>query len=237
MTQDVVQKTDNQITPGFLPKMLAVLAFAAIPSFVLAQEPYPVSPHDFDCKGFTELHEDLPPPFSGIQDGLPQPPYPGLQGGLPPPPYPGLQACLPPPPYHGQYGNLPPPGNKPDGLPPPLAHLGLTPAQLVKVTELLQAQAPVIQDKEKIAHKSLADIRHLAQADHWDKEKAKTLTEAHGKALSELVYLHAETESRVWAILTKAQRKRLLAQEDLHKFRLKHEILLTQIYLDLHFAP
>lgn len=111
----------------------------------------------------------------------------------------------------------PPAGMMHTGMPPsPLADLNLTELQQEKIFELMHAQAPIIFEKEKIARKTMHDLRQLTQSERFDTAKAKSLAEAHGKAIAELIYLHTETQAKIWSLLTEAQRKQLAAQHDQH---------------------
>lgn len=124
-----------------------------------------------------------------------------------------------------QNGALPPP--PPAGMmhmgmplsPSPLADLDLTELQQEKIFELMHAQAPIIFEKEKIARKTMHDLQQLTQSERFDTAKAKSLAETHGKAIAELIYLHTETQAKIWSLLTDAQYKKLTEQQDMHPRR------------------
>lgn len=116
-------------------------------------------------------------------------------------------------------GAQPPAGMMHMGMPlspSPLADLDLTELQQEKIFELMHAQAPTIFEKEKIARKTMHDLRQLTQSERFDTAKAKSLAEAHGKAIAELIYLQTETQAKIWSLLAEAQRKQLAAQHDQH---------------------
>ena len=90
-----------------------------------------------------------------------------------------------------------------------LQALDLSDVQQKKVFDVIYGQAPAIFENDRIAHRTMNDLHQLAKSDKFDAAKARSLTEEHSKAMSTLIYIHAETEFKVWAILTELQRKRL----------------------------
>lgn len=118
--------------------------------------------------------------------------------------------------HHGAHpSGMPPMGMQ--QLPPSLAALDLNESQQRKVFELMHAQAPAIFEKEQIVRNSMRDLQQLAKTDRFDAGKAKSLAEAHGKAIADMIYLHTETQSKVWALLNEAQRKQLAEQQEPHQ--------------------
>lgn len=111
------------------------------------------------------------------------------------------------------------PGGRPhmamEKLPAPLEELArlneldLSDVQQKKIFDVIYGQAPAIFENDRIAHRTLNDLHQLARSDKFDAAKARSLTNEHSKAMSTLTYMHAETESKVWTILTEPQRKRL----------------------------
>lgn len=98
--------------------------------------------------------------------------------------------------------------------PPPLASLDLSESQQRQIFELRHAQAPAIFETEQIVRNTMRELQQLAKADRFDAGKAKSLAEAHGKTIAELIYLHTETQSKIWTLLTDAQRKQLTEQQE-----------------------
>lgn len=98
----------------------------------------------------------------------------------------------------------------------PLANLDLTELQQEKIFELMHAQAPSIFEKEKIARITMHDLQQITQSERFDTAKAKSLAEVHGKAIAELIYLHTETQAKIWSLLTEVQRKQLATLHDQH---------------------
>lgn len=93
-----------------------------------------------------------------------------------------------------------------------LKELDLSDAQQKKIFDVLHDQAPTIFEHESIAHRTMSDLHQLARSDKFDAAKARALTDEHSKAMSVLIYMHAEAESKVWTILTEPQRKRLMGR-------------------------
>lgn len=95
-------------------------------------------------------------------------------------------------------------------VPPPMfAQLNLTEEQQDKVFELMHDKAPAIFENEKIARKTLLELQQLSKSERFDTARAKSLAEAHGKALAELAYLHTVMQAQLWAELSADQRKRV----------------------------
>ena len=102
------------------------------------------------------------------------------------------------------------------GMPhPPLPwYVDLTEEQQEMAFKLMQHQAVAIFDNEKIVRKSMRELHNLSMLEHFDADKARSLTEAHAKALAELAYLQTEFQAQVWAMLSKEQRKRATEQAE-----------------------
>ncbi|MFZ2160896.1 MAG: Spy/CpxP family protein refolding chaperone [Sideroxyarcus sp.] len=98
------------------------------------------------------------------------------------------------------------------GMPLPFAKLDLSDEQQDKVFKLMHDKAPALFENEKIARKTMQELQQLTRLDRFDVAKAKTLAEAHGKALTELAYLHTVVQAQVWAVLTADQRKSVSGQ-------------------------
>lgn len=104
----------------------------------------------------------------------------------------------------------------PMGLPLFPPHIALTDEQQKKIFDLQHAQELVIFDQERIARKTMQELRALTSSDHFDSTKAKSLADANGKALAELIYLRTEIQAKIWAMLSDAQRKSLACQPLFH---------------------
>jgi Spy/CpxP family protein refolding chaperone len=103
-----------------------------------------------------------------------------------------------------------------ENLPPQLEELArlrgldLSDVQQKQIFDVIYGQAPVIFENDRIAHRTMNDLHLLAKSGKFDASKAKSLSEEHSKAISTLIYMHAETESKIWAILSETQRKQLV---------------------------
>jgi Spy/CpxP family protein refolding chaperone len=93
-----------------------------------------------------------------------------------------------------------------------LRELDLSDVQQKQIFDVIYGQAPAIFENDRIAHRTMKDLHLLAKSDKFDAVKAKSLIDEHSKAMSTLIYMHAETESKVWAILSETQRKQLVVR-------------------------
>jgi Spy/CpxP family protein refolding chaperone len=125
------------------------------------------------------------------------------------------------------HGGMPPPGGMMGrGKPPmnmqrpagPFAELGLSEVQQKKVDELMRAQSSKLCEAERAAHLSMQELEQLSRSGKFDEKKAGAVAEAHGKAVADIAYLHAETQARIWGLLSDSQRKRLAEQMEQRKW-------------------
>lgn len=93
-----------------------------------------------------------------------------------------------------------------------LRELDLSDVQQKQIFDVIYGQALAIFENDRIAHRTMKDLHLLAKSDKFDTAKAKSLIDEHSKAMSTLIYMHAETESKVWAILSETQRKQLVVR-------------------------
>lgn len=115
---------------------------------------------------------------------------------------------LPPPPlFEGPSHDAPPLGMEPHL--PFLRGIELNEAQQDKIFELMHRQAPLLRDQAKAARRAEEELHRLASAEPFSAEKSRTLAQAYGKAQAEMALLRAETEAKVRAILSPAQRQQL----------------------------
>jgi hypothetical protein len=54
----------------------------------------------------------------------------------------------------------------------------------------------------------MKELQLLARTELFGLTKAKSLAEAHGKALAELAYLHTAFQAQIWTAFSDKQRKR-----------------------------
>lgn len=102
------------------------------------------------------------------------------------------------------------PGPGPEKMPPHLRDLSLTEAQRDKVFEIMHGQAPAMRDKAKALHQAEGELRALAAGPDYNEGKARVLTEAVAKAMSEMTLARLKAERQVYEILTPEQRKQML---------------------------
>lgn len=97
---------------------------------------------------------------------------------------------------------------------PPFDELNLDESQQRKIFELTHAQAPAIFENEQIVRNTIRELQQVAKTDRFNASTVKALAETHGKAIAELIRLHSETHSKIWALLNEAQRKQLAEQQE-----------------------
>lgn len=128
----------------------------------------------------------------------------------------GLRGCQAGPPH--EKGAIPPqphwmaPGfaaGGPMNAPLFLHGVDLTEAQRDKLFELKHAQEPILRVKAKAAAKAQLELRYLAHTDSLDGAKARSLADAHGRAMADIAMMHAQFVSQAMAMLTPEQRKQL----------------------------
>lgn len=104
------------------------------------------------------------------------------------------------------------PGPVPGGqlsLPPHLHGLNLNEAQQDGLFALMHEQAPRLRELAKSAFKAMDELRKLSASDRYDATQARSLADAHARALSDMVLMHAEQDAKLRALLAPEQRKRL----------------------------
>ena len=94
-------------------------------------------------------------------------------------------------------------------MPHMLRHLQLSEAQQDKIFTIMHAQAPQARELRKAVDKAHRALHELVTTGPFDDAKAKALSEALGKALSESMLLHARTHHQVLEVLTPDQRQEL----------------------------
>ena len=94
-------------------------------------------------------------------------------------------------------------------LPPHLRALQLSEAQQDRIFAIMHAAAPQAREQAKALHKAHRGLHELATAAKYDDAKAKALSDALAKAVSETALLHARTHHQVYEVLTPEQRELL----------------------------
>ena len=123
---------------------------------------------------------------------------------------------------HGMPGCDMPPGMPHDGMfgghegfgghgafPAGLHRLHLTEAQEDKIFTILHAQAPQARELHKAIGKAHRGLHELNMAASYDDAKAKSLSDALGKATAESALLHERTHHQILEVLTPEQRQAL----------------------------
>jgi len=103
-----------------------------------------------------------------------------------------------------------PPGEMMAELPPfPMEALDLSETQRDKVFQIVHSAEPSLHEKQKVIRKTQELLHQLTTADQFDATKARLIADEHAKALADLLYIHTETQAKVWGILTDMQRNLL----------------------------
>lgn len=90
-----------------------------------------------------------------------------------------------------------------------LRSLNLSEAQRDKVFEIMHAQAPAMRERAKAEQKANEELRKLAAAPDYSEAKARTLSEAIGKAAAESALARVKVDRQIADVLTPEQRKQL----------------------------
>jgi Spy/CpxP family protein refolding chaperone len=126
----------------------------------------------------------------------------GAPDNCPPIPHAGNPMALPP---FAMFPEAPPLGM----MPPFLRDLKLTEAQQDKLFALMHEHIPKVREQMKAASKAVEELRRQASMGQFDADKARTLADAHGRAVAQMTLIHAELDAKVHALLTPEQRKQL----------------------------
>lgn len=111
----------------------------------------------------------------------------------------------------GLFSEAPPP----DALllPPHLRGLELTADQQARLFALMREQAPKEREQFDSAFQALEALRQPSSIAKFDPEKARMLAKAYGRAVAQVVLMHAEFDAGVQALLTPEQRQELDAAQ------------------------
>ena len=122
---------------------------------------------------------------------------------------------MPDMPFGQTHGPMEHPGIMPE-LAPPLFLLGLdlSEAQQDKIFNIQLANAPLLREQEKHAHKSGKELHGLLEQDQYDEAKIKALAEVQAHAVAQLEVLHARSMHQILAVLTPEQKTKLNAMKE-----------------------
>lgn len=90
---------------------------------------------------------------------------------------------------------------------PMLRGVKLDEAQADKVFEIMHAQAPALRRATNALRKANDELRILAMSESYDAAKARTLADAASRATGELALMRADTDHKIWNVLTPEQRR------------------------------
>jgi Spy/CpxP family protein refolding chaperone len=140
-------------------------------------------------------------PLSSLAHGPQAEGLRGCQAGLP-----HEKGAIPPQPHRTALGFA---AAGPMNAPLFLHGVDLTEAQRDKLFELRHTQEPILREKTKAAAKAQLELRYQAHMESFDGARARSLADAHGKALADIAMMHAQFASQALAMLTPEQRKQL----------------------------
>lgn len=179
--------------------VLAMSLAAGISLPAYAQPPEDAKgPHDFGAGGPAAACApafDHGPGF-GPQDG----PQDGPLHGMP---------------SDGPHGPMEHPGMGPELGPPHfLFGLDLSEAQQDKIFNIQLANAPLLREQEKLAHRNGKELHALLEQDQYDEGRIKSLADAQAHAMAQLAVLHARGMHQILAVLTPEQKTKLNAMKE-----------------------
>lgn len=99
-----------------------------------------------------------------------------------------------------------------EATPPFLRGIALSDAQKDKVFDLMHKQAPLMREKEKLAFLAMGELRQSAFSDRYDEARVKSLAQSAANAQSEIALLRAQTDQKIYALLTPEQRSEVAAK-------------------------
>jgi len=102
-------------------------------------------------------------------------------------------------------------------LPPYLMDLTLTEDQQDKVFLILHAAEPALREQEKAVRKAHDGLRDLGRSVQFDAGSAAALTQALGKAESQLALLRTRADHDVFSVLTAEQKTEISRLESEHE--------------------
>lgn len=116
------------------------------------------------------------------------------------------QAMEPPP-----DGNPPPPmaGHRSEPLPPFLRGVTLSEEQRDKIFEIMYAQMPAMRTREKELQQAGDTLMKLPLGPEFDDLKAKSLSDAIGRASADIALNRARADAKIYRLLTPEQRKQV----------------------------
>jgi protein CpxP len=93
-----------------------------------------------------------------------------------------------------------------------LRGLDLSDQQRDKIFDIMHAQAPALRDKMKVLRTERDKLREASFTSGFDAKRVRELADAEAKTMAEVQVMHAETTSRIFALLTPEQQKQVVAR-------------------------
>lgn len=104
-----------------------------------------------------------------------------------------------------------------------LRGLKLTEQQRDKIFAIEYAQIPQAREHRKTIAHARRDLRQMVMSGQYDEARARTLTEALGRAVASEAQLRAQTGAKIMQVLTPEQRKQLGEREAQHVAELEYD--------------
>jgi Spy/CpxP family protein refolding chaperone len=114
-----------------------------------------------------------------------------------------------PMPIDGPLGMHGPMGMRGGGPEMMLRGLDLTEAQRDQIFKIHHDQAPVMYEQTKLMRRAREELMQAGKADRFDEARARQAADALARAVSTMAVMRTQTMSRVRAVLTPEQRRRL----------------------------
>lgn len=90
----------------------------------------------------------------------------------------------------------------------------LSDAQKDQIFKIHHAQMPAVRDQMKIIRANRTELRKLSFASNFDAAKARELAGAEAQARATLAMMHAETQHKIFAVLTPEQRQQVQKRQE-----------------------
>jgi len=114
-----------------------------------------------------------------------------------------------------------------------LRGLQLTEDQQDKIFAIEHNAEPALRDSIKSLHKAREGLRGASTSDTYNESEVKAMTEAAGRAMSQMSLLRIRSEHEIYALLTPAQRAEIAAR----RARWKEQGWQGQGHGDMHGGP
>lgn len=95
-----------------------------------------------------------------------------------------------------------------------LRGLNLSEAQRDQIFKIRHEQEPALHEKMKTLHRTHQELRQLGDAEQYSSAKVKALADEQARTLADLTVMRAETQHRIFMLLTPEQKQQLAKQRE-----------------------